>query len=515
MQRLSLLVIFLIIYSQILLAVDTKVIVKRISRSGETILLNTGTYAGLKELDKAKLVYQEGMESGEVAEVGTIELIKAYPTYSYWTIVEHNDNQTIKEGSEYVLFPYDDLLKGKRPYRFLKKKVIISRGDSRDRYRDRMQTDNADAPTYKKHGNDYYITHLDRESFDPDAAVATVVGSYKISGRGKFSLDEYEDEFELKDSSDQDLSIDTNKWEAENDTVISSSYITSTANRFAEIDERDLETIERLFRKDRLLMESQNSSSHFSARSTDIHADYLKMNKISKKFDPMWSGTMQAKGIRNYVLKSGFKEERRRQKYARTHRSGHELFIRYAFDAGNNFDSADGPSLQGLSHSLGFGFGFHLSRIAPELERLVMSATFRAADDYYYMGNTYFKSEEKTMSFILDYYFKGSPDLIGAYSLFAGAGLKLGRADMISGDFGESFRFDVRSYKTVRLGLRYRFDGGDEINKLTKIGYGFSVLANYEMVTLSAADFAQLPEGMYARTTVNDYRVVMGFDFFL
>lgn len=514
MKRILFLFLIIISYACTGFASNTRVLLKKVSHSGKTILLNTGSYTGLKELDRAKLVFQKGLDRGDYFEVATIELIKVYPNYSYWNVVSVKKRKNIKAGTELTLLTFDDLLKGKRPYRFLKKKVIVNQYDDIAKYKRNLNKDSGDIPTYKKEGHDYYINQMSGENFDPDNAIRTTLGTYNVSGRGSFKLDEYERDFKLKESPDQDMIDDIDNDLLERDSAVATGYLSATSKRIQEVDEKDLETIENLYKREKYLKESQGSLAHFQANKKFKRIEFMEQNKINKRTDPMWSATMQEREIRNYLLKSGFKEERQRQKHAMTNRKGHELFIRYSFDTGDNIEQREAANLQGLSHSFTLGFGYHLSQTAESLDNWVASLSLLAADDYYNMGISNFKSTEKTMRFTLDYYFVGSPDKIGGYTWFLGAGIKLGKTELISGDVSGVFSYDIRSFQSLRFGFRYRFDGGDELDKLIKIGYGFSVLVNYESIVLSASDFGQLPGDMYARTTVSDYRVAMGFDFF-
>lgn len=497
-------------------AVDTRVSIKKVSQSGKTILLDTGSYTGLKERDRAKLVYQQSMDGGDYKEIATIELVKVYPNYSYWSIIDKNDeSEELKTGMNLILFPYDDLLKGKRPYRFLKKKVLVDSFDDVKRYKKSMGTIEGDNPVYKKKDHDFYFNDLDGDSFDPDRAVETTLGKYKVSKRGEFKLLDYEDEFALKDSVDQNMETVISDEKSLNDDEAASGVIGATSKRVGNVYKRGYETLDQMYKREKFLQESEGTLANMDAKKKLSNSEYIEKNRLNKRLGPMWSASMNDESIRRYVLRSGFDEERERQKYAMTHKKGHELYMRYSFDTGDNISKTDSLALQGLAHSFSFGFGYHLSQTSAKLDNWVINMSFVAADDYYNMGVSNFKSTEKALRFMLDYYLNGTPDQMGSYTWFIGAGIKLGKTELTSGDFrGEAYRYDLRSFESIRLGFRYRFDGGDELDKIIKVGYGFTVMASYEATTVSAADLGALPNEMDTRTKVDDVRITMGFDFF-
>jgi hypothetical protein len=383
------------------------------------------------------------------------------------------------------------------------------------KYKESLKLLEGDNPVYRKENHDFYFNQLEGDSFDPDRAIRATLGKYEVSERGEFKLLEYEDEFRLKKSVDQKMGVVVSNDKSFGDDKIASGVLASTSKRMKEVSNRGHETLDHMYKHEKYLQESENSIANIEASLDLSAAEYAEKNKLNRRLGSMWSAGMSEESIRRYILRSGFDEERKKQKYAMAHKKGHELFIRYSFDTGDNIDKAAALSLQGLAHSLSFGFGYHLSSTSKSLENWVVNFIFIAADDYYNLNVANFKSTEKALKVMMDYYLSGTPDEIGAYTWFIGAGIKLGKTELTSGDFrGQTFRYDLRSFESLRLGFRYRFDGGDELDKLVKFGYGFTVIAEYEGTALSAADLGSLPTGMDTRTKVDDVRISMGFDFF-
>ncbi len=505
-----------ILWSSWLWAAQTRVEIKRVSQSGRTILLNIGSYIGIKEGDRAKLVYVQHPGYGKYFEVATIELIKSYPNYSYWAVKSKEVEQELDAGMQLLMIPYRDLLNGKRPYRFLNKRVIVDGFNNQDSYIVKSKTTEGDNPVYKKEQHDVYINHLEQSDSEANQIIQQVFGNYEVSKRGEFKLLEYDDPFYLKDTPNSYTVREQDRLFRQHQQDRSSSeIIRATSNRLGEVREREFDDTNDLYAYEKYLYSSGDVRSDFMVHQELVAADYIDVNRENRQQGALWSASMSVDSIRRYLLRSGFAKEYERQQFALQHRKGHEFFLRYTFDTSSNLQEQDKGALQGISHALSIGFGYHLGMTSPVFDNWVINFSYTAGDDYYDMGGAIFKSMEKAMRVMVDYYLYGSPDAIGRYIWFAGAGFKLGKAQLISGNYtGQVFDYDLSSFKSFHLGFRYRFDGGDERYKIKKFGYGLTVAAMYEQTRVAAAYLGTMPREIYAETYVDDIRVTMGLDIF-
>lgn len=496
-------------------SVGTKVI--SLSEQKKSFAVQMGELAGVKDGDQAKVVYQQSM-NGELFElIGTAKVTKIYPTYSYWYFLELIQPELMTKGSSVIMEIYSDMLKGRRPYRLLQRKIIVHSEEEKKKYSLERLKGYQSHPSYKKKQYDYFNNDLGSDNNEWEDEKLEDIGIYKSGQRGVLYPQEYEDRVDVLDTTENILLDDTQENRTKMDEEVVGSYIVSTSESVY-----NHESLEDLY-KDVMRVDGSGSQNKlsllgekdlFKDNAKFIRSSYREKNKNYKETSgTQWSTVFDDKGLRRYIVKSGILEEKRQQAAAQKKKEGHEFILRYGFEVTENTDINQGQ-IQGVSHRMEIGGEFHLGQTTKALEHFTLEGVLALGTDYYDLGDDNFQSREFLTRIGLNWYFIHPPSKIKTYIWYLGAGILAGTAKVATGSKAELFEYDISSYSSYHFGFKYRFSGGDELDNYTGIGIGVSLVGRYEQKELIANDGLRIDKDMLAQEAFNDFTIVMGLNLY-
>ena len=224
----------------------------------------------------------------------------------------------------------------------------------------------------------------------------------------------------------------------------------------------------------------------------------------------MWSASLNDKELRDYFMKNGIAEERRRQNFAIDNRIGNEAFIRYSWNTSVNYSDTD-QNNQGQGYSFVFGYEYHLIRAIKGLENWSVDVFWELALDYYDLGNINGKAQMSFLGGYFNYYFYNMPTSIKKFIWYAGVGMKFGSAQMENPELNATYGYGVQALPSYQLGIKYRFDPGDEVDDVARIGWGINFLFQTSLLKFSTND--QIVDDINGSFEAQDTRFSIGLAF--
>lgn len=224
-----------------------------------------------------------------------------------------------------------------------------------------------------------------------------------------------------------------------------------------------------------------------------------------------WSADLSDEQLRTFFVKSGISEEVKRRQKAFNQKFAHEIVFSLASSISRNTNEID-TSNKGLGYSLSLGHELHLSRSQKLIDRLTLGFEIEKSKNNFEMS----ESINGTFSLLsfgghLNWYFWDSPNLIGRLMPYLGLGFKRGSAKA-SSSLSKEYKYEFLSLPTWRIGLKYRFEGGDEGNSGYQVGTGINL-----MLTGSISQFSitgNLEDNIYKDFNANQMKFSVGFNLY-
>ncbi len=86
-------------------------------------------------------------------------------------------------------------------------------------------------------------------------------------------------------------------------------------------------------------------------------------------------------------------------------------------------------------------------------------------------------------------YFYNLPSTLHQFIWLAGVGLKFGSATIENDNwYKKEYKYQAQAFPTYQMGIKYRFDPGDELSEYLEVGVGVSFLIQVSLVSLTASD---------------------------
>lgn len=473
------------------------------SNSKKSLILDRGELQGVKTNDEGFFYYQEGVDAPKMQKVAKGRAIKVQTGHSYWYLTEVYKSDYLIPKNKLVFFGFNETLKGRKGVKLKKSVVVLNPNND----------SNIDPLNYKK---DLYNESkpLVKTEVINDAD-KTITSTTIWENDGKRVLEEGGKEVPVKKVAEFDDEADF----AEINRVFKEDLIDSTIKGSVDKVNRSRGGLNGIYRDQkrdphiRLLKRKGWTSNTYEDYHYDRRAEVLVNPKAKAKIKregPLWSAEMNDVQLRKFFMSNGLAEEKRRQDHSLENRKGHEVFIRYSWNTTDNTSDAD-PTNQGQGYSLVIGYEFHLIKVAETLDSWSLDFFWEQGVDYYDLGNVNAKGQVALIGGYLNYYFYNLPTTIQQFIWFGGAGLKFGSATLENDELSQPYRFQAQVFPSYQLGIKYRFDPGDEIDDGAQIGLGISFLVQLSLMSLNTSD--QLIDDISGSIEAEETKFSLGMNF--
>lgn len=466
---------------------QTKILAVSLSR--KTISIDWGYLEGLKIGDRAKFITQVGeIDFPTLKTVAEGEAVKVHSNYSYWHIKKLHHPAALKKGATVLVVTQEKALIGRRPYRVRQKKVIVS-GDRG--IREFIQE--------KKRGRPDSVVKMQKDYVESDPVVVTKQEHWEDIRTTDFdkwketesdsTKKQYSKKIKEKYVERMDEVVDQEKIKEKHRRKVYDSTVEGTINKTNKLEnglyslyKEQSRGTEAKIVQDKPLIDNMYNTYRKKAREETVISS-TAINKI-RSSDVLWSADMTDGQLRRFFVESGISREKERQRFALGNKLGNEILIRYNLGLNNKAGKED-LSNQGVGHTLGLGYEYFLMRTSPALLNFTTELFLEKGLNYYDMGSYNARSIEQLYKIMVNWYFYQHPSSITRYIMYGGLGIKFGSADLSSGYLIQGYGFQYQSYP-LQVGLKYRFNAGDETYSFVNMGWGFNLVLSYERISLSA-----------------------------
>ncbi len=476
------------------LAMDS-ITILNVTNSGKSIIINRGVHDGIRPGMRAKFIHQQSTDRPKLTFIAAGEAVKVYDTKSYWYLNNIEKPNKIVVNNTLGLITLDHILQGRRKLSILQKKAIVNSPDEKN---DFDKESSLNLP--------YSLIEMDNRYFRTKKIVEQNTSKHN---------DTQTIDFDIWEPINSDDSLSGNMDSVQNPDLIRDHYEESLAevvisNKVTEADGRRINVKKRnLDMKNK--KEYQNAYSKFLSIKNKRALILPGVISKIKRDGPLWSADMSDENLRKFLLKSGIAYERERRKRAFNNKSGHEIFIHYAiglYDSTSSYDQEN----KGTGNDLTFGYEFHLEKTSELLRKWSINLSYSRGHNYYDIGNLNASSDEISYKSIVNWYFYNEPTTVKKYIMYLGLGIKRGEASLSSTHLDKKYFYQIKSFPSYHLGLKYRFYAGDEYDEFWKWGLGINWKLSYELLQLTAN------EGVFSNTygviDVYDLKMAIGFNIY-
>ena len=471
--------------------------VEQVSDSGQTVLIKSGRFRGLKRDQKALFYLDVGKKNDpNFKRIGLAEVVKVMPERSYWYFRRPSQDVVLKPGQSLRLSFSSKDTQGLRPIHIDQKSVVIPKG----KHPLKMIKKQKKGPV--EDGKDF-VGHKNLTSTkitkDHDVEISTFENLEKFPAGGK---DEFynkkmqtaypKSQVQAKEDRSQKKPVNIEKLRDEKIMQAYESLISRSVKRHSEY-QHSLESYYFTQKASPEYPQITEDLSSFESEfekyqrkqreSVEISANALAKKKRDGK---LWSADMSQKQLRQYFIESGLSQEYRRRELALTERDGHEIQLEYAMSLAETTTPED-SNFQGKNYSFGAGYEYHFKRLNRYLKNWSMDVGISRSISFYDIGGINAAFREGHLKVGLNYYFLESPITLNKIIGFVGIGFKRGNGTLTSVELSEEF--DTQSLLfPLYVGAKYRLNAGDEKNKTMHIGWGIFAKLSYEQGNKNVVD---------------------------
>lgn len=473
------------------------------SNSKKSLILDVGDLQGVKTNDEGFFYSQDGIDSPKLEKIAKGRAIKVQSGHSYWFLTEIYKSDFIIPNNRLIFFGFNETLQGRKTFKLKKKLIVLNPNadTSIDQLSYKSDQFNKTKPLVK--------TEFPIES-DKQITSTTI-----WENDGSRLLEEGGKEVPIKKIAEFEDDLDLAAINKEFKDDIMGSTTQGSVDKVNR-SRGGLKGIYRDQKRDphvRLLKKKGWTSSVYEKYHYDRRDDVLVNPKAKAKIEregPLWSAEMNDVQLRNFFMSNGLAEEKRRQDHSLKNRKGHEVFVRYAWNTTDNTSESD-PTNQGQGYSLVIGYDFHLMRAVESLESWSLDFFWEQGVDYYDLGNINAKGQIALIGGYLNYYFYNLPSTIKQFIWFFGGGLKFGSAKLENDELSQDYSYQAQVFPSYQLGIKYRFDPGDEVDEGAQIGLGLSFLVQLSLMSLSTSD--QLVDDISGSIEAEETKFSFGINF--
>ena len=474
----------------------------QVSISKKSIIIDSGSFDGIEIGDRAKFYLLVDSDEIKYSVVAEGEAVKVYNKKSFWFLDRLIDSANIYVGGKLGFLSVDETVGGRGLLKILNKKRVYSKNAVIDEV--------SGVPKdiiYKKglyeEGSEQLTNTLVNKWQDVE-----LIEVKDWTDGDKYYFEEYGSDVSSKGANIPEKSRDSKKIRQK---IKNKLFAYETQNS----DSMSGHAKTYYYKKD----DSETGEMDLITSPLEKHLADKKVRNIAypgaiskvKREGALWSADFTDEELRNYVIKTGVMTEELKRIHALENKISHELFIRYNYALYNNTDSKDENNRgRGMAFALGYEFNFGMTD--ESLDRLSLDVLYAYGTNYYYTGSINTFSSEYYYKTSLNWYFYNTPSTIRKYLWYLGIGVKFGEARLEAKKMTEKVNYQLNSFPSYQLGIKYRFTGGDEIGDIIKYGLGLTFLMEYETLSLEAIE----THGQNVRGKLDNYnlRIGLGLGFY-
>lgn len=486
----------------------------------ETIVLNVGSLDGYVEGEHAHLFRQSGDKRfPKSLKLGEAELVKVFPKYSYWQIL----NAPLAEGAKIGLTEVGVIrsrmgingreLDVKNKIRLLDRSNNEERDFSDLERNELLET--TEIPDNLRQDHSYQA--LKDQTFEEKklkrADVEVVKNDFLVKKSAtSFSAEHKEELAELyaPELKGKDREVVKKETEKEISKAQANLYGKNHLRTKYGLDDfyKDQEKIPEM--KD--IRNKISTTSVYDQEKEAKFEESMISNRALKKMQrdkALWSQDMDDKVLRRYFVQNGIASEYERRERALSELEGHEMWLRFYGGANRNTVDAD-PNYQRFNYAMAVGYNLHFSRINPEYVNWSMDFYGESSVSHFALNdNTNAQSKELHAGTSLNYYFLNNPLTLNKFIGHVGVGMKLGQGEAVAADLNRTLSYQLVTIPTLSGGIKYRFRAGDLTRETANIGAALAFGAMYERVNYSAGEVLDVSEA-YGKFAVNTTKYYFG-----
>lgn len=447
------------------------------SQSKKSLILDQGSLNGVQVGEEGEFYFQEGVNKPKLIRIGVGKAVKVLPNYSFWYLLDIENMDYLVPQTKVIFLGDADAMRGRRPLKI----------------KNRVRANSMNRPNATFLKNDYNAskdilgTDKQEKGFDK-----TITKTIEWEDDGKREMDENGEELKLKKISIPSFSKENKEMRDNNYIEVASSTTSGSVEKINK-NESGLTSFYLNQKRDPNIRWLRDEGWYYNAYRTykydkrkDVEISPQAKAKMEREGD-MWSADLDDEALREFVVKNGLTLEKEKQKFAFENRIGNELIFRYQWNTTPN-TTQDDLTNQGQGYSLIFGYEYHLMRAIKSLENWSIDAFWEQGLDYFNVGGVNAKAQYALLGGYVNYYFYNEPSSIKKFIFYGGAGLKFGSANLSQQDLTQEYAYTMKALPSYQIGLKYRFDPGDEVDEGIRVGMGINFVVQVSLLSLNASD---------------------------
>ncbi len=227
-----------------------------------------------------------------------------------------------------------------------------------------------------------------------------------------------------------------------------------------------------------------------------------------------FSADMEDSELRRFLVRSGIKAELERQKQAFFKKSGPNVNLSY-FSSLTAHTTSEDEDQQGFGSSFALGFEYPLGNSVAALGNYSLQGGIFLGSNFYDVGGVNALFGEQSLGFYGRWYFRNSPNFIKHFMPYAGLGWRWGTSSIADADFDvvpETLNYVFIALPSIHLGVKYRFQAGDEEWNRTGLGLGVDFQMQYEKMSFENIEVPS--EEIYTQFETNHLSLGFGVNIY-
>ena len=487
-----------------------------VSSSQKSIVVDRGHLEDYEEGLIASFYLQKGpKESPKVFLIGEAELVKSFPTKSYWLFSNFLIPKVLERNTKIYMHTISQVTAG-RPLK-LKNRHIVASEKEYQNFEEYLSKNGENVPERFIKAGDPYAKSPDLfpeneiKKVSPESdVVVTTFENYQESPKAKFS-EEYGD-FSTEKLYIGNREVQLGDIKRAEDRLLFESMSKGYVEKVNGM-KYGLKTFYREQEKVDGMLELTNKGLIPSVYD-EVRENQRKEQEISERVyakvrrdGDMWSADMNDKDLRRYFVITGLEKEKRRRELALNELEGHEIMFHYSGSMKSHGNQED-PNYQGKGFSLGISYDLHLSRTSQNLKNWSIQFLFESGTTDYDLGIFNARSREYSYGAYLNYYFYNNPLTLDSFIHLIGIGFKNGSASVSSYDISREYSYQVLTIPALQLMTKYRFRTGDLREETANVGASLNFAFAWDLKNLSVIE--RLEDDINSKFSVPDLKYTLG-----
>lgn len=444
-----------------------------VSDSGKSIILNRGMVEGMRPGMQARFYKDEN----QMEYIGLGEVVKVNDSYSFWYFRNIPENLKPKTAQKIFYSMNEEVLKGRRPFKVVQTKAILSR--SRD-----TEISNDSVPDDLIIESDKFVEGEVAVTTSPtvDYDLKTIETTQWSGGEIPIISDNFPGELESVRPQTEPALSDSSDFRQQNDLDISNSVIEGSIEKARQAKARgtDGQIAGQIRTNSAISRTTPNDFDRYQDKLTGQNKLALETQSRIKKNGELWSAGLSDKELRRTIVESGVIEERERRRKSASNLASHHINLRYS-TAVNPRTSGIDPNNSGNNFGLALGYEYLLEHATEKLSSWSIEGLIERGISYENIGGGGINGRIAwgALGFQVHWFPLWKPTAVRRLIPFVGIGIKRGNGDLQSGFLNQTY--DIQMMGTdVHAGLRFRFSAGDEVNNSAPMGLGFFAMMSGE-----------------------------------